>query len=208
VLRLGDTLNSDFVYRNCVIWSPFSSGRRLIIAKLNRYLIFKYIGMRFIVFSYILSFIFLEFALPQLFSPLVLLAGEEVDLFKVNSVWHGTMAQANPMLSYPVILSIKKRKDNAFEGVTWYPTLGNGLILVMGRIEGKGNLTFSEDKVLYAEVYDNDQTVVAGPKYTAKLENTVLKGTGEVREYIDQNTQKKIKLSEPVKLAFSLKLIK
>jgi len=178
------------------------------MSKLNQFQILDYISIFLIWFLCIVSFVFLEFALPQLFSPLVLLAGEEVDLFKVNSVWHGTMEQANPKLSYPLILSIKKRKDNAFEGVTWYPTLGNGLILVIGRIEGKGTLTFSEDKVLYAEVYDNDQAVVAGPKYTAKLENTVLKGIGEVREYIDPNTQKKIKLSEPVKLAFSLKLIK
>jgi len=138
----------------------------------------------------------------------VLLAGEEVDLFKVNSIWHGTMEQANSKLSYPVILSIKKRKDNTFEGVTWYPTLGNGLIMVMGRFEGKGALSFSEDKVLYAEVFDNDQAVVAGPKYTAKLDKNVLKGSGEVRDYIDPNTQKKIKLREPVTITFSLKLIK
>lgn len=159
--------------------------------------------MRFIGFSCIILAFFLGF-----FSPLVLRAGEEVDLFKVNSAWHGTMEQSKPKSSYPVILSIKKRKDDTFEGVTWYPTLGNGLIMVTGRIDGKGTLTFSEDKVLYAEIFDNDRTVVAGPKYTAKLEKTVLKGSGEIREYTDPNTQTKIKLREPVIVTFSLKLVK
>src|SRR5262249_26522483 len=115
-----------------------------------------------------------------------LCAEEPPDVFKVNSVWQGTLEQSNPKSSDPMILFVKQRKGDSFEGVTWYPTIGNGLIKVTGRIDGKGGVTFTEEKVIHGDVTAQGRVVVAGSKYSAKLEGTVLKGTGE---WVDPKTK-------------------
>jgi len=51
---------------------------------------------------------------------------EPADPLKINSVWQGTGRQSEPALSYPMILFVQQRWGDEFEGVTWYPTLGNG----------------------------------------------------------------------------------
>jgi len=107
-------------------------------------------------------------------------AAEPADPLKINSVWQGTMEQSNPKSSYPVILFIKQRNGNAFEGVTLYPTLGNGLLKVTGRIEEGGKLTFSEDSVIHAEKFDQDLICIAGSKYTGELKSGAISGSGEL----------------------------
>jgi hypothetical protein len=103
---------------------------------------------------------------------------EPADTFTANSVWQGTMEQSNPKSSYPVILFVKRRQGEAFEGTIWYPTLGNGLLKVTGRVDAKGAVTFTEDRVIYGEVHGNNLIVVAGSKYSGKLEKSALKGHG------------------------------
>lgn len=112
------------------------------------------------------------------------------DALPERSIWKGEMEQTNPKLSYQVVLFIKKRDGNAFEGTTWYPGLGNALVAVSGKIDESGEVTFSEDKVIHAEDYEiNGQKaqVVAGPKYKATLKKTTVTGTGEFT--IPQNNQ-------------------
>jgi len=122
---------------------------------------------------------------------------EPADPFPLNSVWQGTMEQSKPKSSYPVILFVKQRQGDTFEGMTWYPTLGNGLLEVTGRVDAKGAVTFTEDKVIYGEVHGKDMVVVAGSKYTAKLEKSALKGSGE---WTDPKT------NQTAALTFSLRL--
>lgn len=121
------------------------------------------------------------------------------DAVKVNSVWQGTGDQSKPALSYPMILFVNRRWGEDFEGVIWYPTLENGLIKVTGRIDANGVVAFSEDKVIYGEATDQRQGVLAGAKYTAKLDKMTLQGNGD---WTDPKTK------EVVKLTFFLELAK
>lgn len=134
-------------------------------------------------------------------------AGEQsADALKVNSVWQGTCTQSDPKSSYPMVLFVKKRNGETFEGMTWYPTLGNGLVAVTGQVDAKGAVTFKEKKVLYGESYGDDQRVVSGITYNAKLDKTRLTGSAKVTEYDGPRSGKTIKLKEPVTVEFSLKL--
>jgi hypothetical protein len=126
-------------------------------------------------------------------------AGEMADLFKVNSVWQGTCDQSNPKSSYPMILFIKQRKGDTFEGVTWYPTLENGLVKITGLIDAKGAVTFTEENVIHGEATEQrPDGVVAGSKYKANMERTILKGSGE---YMDPKTKAEFTLKFSLKLA-------
>jgi hypothetical protein len=107
------------------------------------------------------------------------------DAVKVNSVWQGTGDQSKPALSYPMILFVNRRE--------------NGLIKVTGRIDANGVVAFSEDKVIYGEATDQRQGVLAGAKYTAKLDKMTLQGNGD---WTDPKTK------EVVKLTFFLELAK
>ena len=99
----------------------------------------------------------------------------------------------------------KQRQDNTFEGVTYYPTLGNALLKVKGRVENV-RVTFREEKLLYGETYDKDGFVAIGITYTAKLDKKGLAGGAEVTEFTRPKTNETIRLKEAVKVAFSLKL--
>ena len=95
------------------------------------------------------------------------------------TVWRGTCEQSNPKASYPMVLFIKQRQGETFEAVAWYPTLGDGLIKVSGKVGPNGVVTFTEEKVIHGEVTPDHRIVVAGSKYTATLDRATLKGTGE-----------------------------
>ena len=69
-----------------------------------------------------------------------------------------------------------RRKGDSFNGVTWYPTRGNGLLTVSGCIEVEGTVAFSEDNVLYDEIHKTDMGTIATTEYITKPECTVLKG--------------------------------
>jgi SecDF, P1 head subdomain len=118
------------------------------------------------------------------------------DALKVFSVWQGT-GEESSMQPYPMILFINHRWGEDFEGTTWYPLLGNGLIKVSGRIDANGVVALSEDEVISGEATEQRQGVVAGGKYTAKLEKNTLTGNGK---YTDPKTK------EGVTFKFSLKL--
>lgn len=91
--------------------------------------------MRLVWSSCVFPAAFIGLAVVGSFGTQFLRAAEQADLFKVNSVWQGTCEQSNPKSSYPMILFVKQRKGDTFEGVTWYPTLGNGLVKVTGRTD-------------------------------------------------------------------------
>jgi hypothetical protein len=151
--------------------------------------------------------VLIAFTVAGTFGASSLWADEQADRFLVSSVWPGMMEQLNPKSSYPVVLFVKQRKGDAFEGATWYPTLGNGLLKVTGRIDTRGKVTFTEDEVIHAELLgDGLIHVVAGSKFTAKLEKTLLTGSGKITEFTDPNTKKTISLKEASRLTFSLKL--
>lgn len=120
------------------------------------------------------------------------------DPFPVNSVWQGTMYQRSPKLKYPVTLFVSERQGDRFEGLTWYPTPGNGLIHVTGRIVNSKKLFFTEDKVLFAERSKQNLVVAAGTKYSAELEGRRLHGRSEGP---NQETD------EPASLYFYLKRV-
>src|SRR5262245_38238542 len=92
-------------------------------------------------------------------------------------------------MSYPMILFVKQRTGDTFEGTTWYPAPGNGLIKVTGRIDAKGMVTFTDEKVIYGtRMQERHVGVVAGSTYEASLEGTTLKGTGDYRDGKDTMT--------------------
>jgi hypothetical protein len=155
--------------------------------------------MRLIRSSCVVPAVLIGLVVAVSFDTWSLRAGEEADLLKVNSVWQGTCDQSNPKSSYPTILFIKQRKGDTFEGVTWYPTLENGLIKITGRIDAKGAVTFTEEKVIHGEATDQrPDGVVAGSKYNANLERRILKGSGE---YMDPETKAESTLKISLKLA-------
>jgi hypothetical protein len=118
------------------------------------------------------------------------------DALKVFSVWQGTGGES-AVQPYPMILFINNRWGEDFEGTTWYPLLGNGLIKVSGRIDANGVVALSEDGVISGEAAEGQPGVVAGGKYTARLEKNTLTGNGK---YTDPKTK------EDVAFKFSLKL--
>jgi len=92
------------------------------------------------------------------------------DALKVHSVWHGTCDQTG-WEPYPMVLFIQNRKGKAFEGTTWYPTLGNGLVKASGQVSPEGVVTFTEKRVIHGIL-----SVMSGAKFTATLEGNNLEG--------------------------------
>jgi hypothetical protein len=90
---------------------------------------------------------------------------------EVHSVWQGTFDQVG-WGGYPMILFISWRAGDAFEGMTWYPTVGNGLLAIRGQIKPDGVITFTEDKVIQSST----EGIVSGGRYTARLEGKTLEG--------------------------------
>jgi hypothetical protein len=112
-------------------------------------------------------------------------AEEPRDPFQPNTVWKGEIVynktdyapQSKP---FPMILYVKQRKGADFQGVTWYPSQENGLLLVTGQVSEKGTLTLSEEKVIHGEATaKRNKGVLAGMKFTGQRENTAIKGSGE-----------------------------
>ena len=71
-----------------------------------------------------------------------------------------------------MILFISWRTGDAFEGMTWYPTLDNGLLTISGQIKPDGVITFTEEEVIQGST----RGVLSGGRYTASLEGNTLKG--------------------------------
>ncbi|UCD05597.1 MAG: hypothetical protein JSV98_10890 [candidate division WOR-3 bacterium] len=101
------------------------------------------------------------------------------DSIKAHSVWQGTCDQRG-VKPYPMILFIKNRKGDAFEGMTWYPTLNNGLITISGQIRPEGIVTFTEDEVIYGGPNEYRPGVISGGQFTATIEGNNLKGGYEI----------------------------
>jgi len=73
--------------------------------------------------------------------------------------------------SYPVVLYVAERNDGTFKGTTRYSTLGNGLLSVVGKIDGKGIITFTEEEALYGK-----DSVVSGCKYVSTIRGNTWQG--------------------------------
>ncbi len=93
-----------------------------------------------------------------------------------HSVWQGTFVQYG-WGAYPMILFISSSTGDAFEGMTWYPTLDNGLLTVSGQIKPDGVITFTEEELIRGEGSEGFRRgVVSGGQYTANLEGNTLEG--------------------------------
>ncbi len=93
-----------------------------------------------------------------------------------HSVWQGTFVQ-DEWGAYPMILFISSRTGDAFEGMTWYPTLDNGLLTISGQIKPDDVITFTEEEVIRGEGSEGSiRGVVSGGQYTANLEGNTLEG--------------------------------
>ena len=126
-----------------------------------------------------------------------------------NSIWQGIVEQSRPKSSYPAVLFIKELDGDSLKGTMWYPSLGNGLVKLSGRISAEGTVTLYEEEVLFAQPYrDGKLHVVEGTKYTAVLDGSVMKGTGELREFTDPNSKEKVTLKQAVTLKLSLTRVK
>jgi len=90
---------------------------------------------------------------------------------EVHSVWQGTFDQVG-WQAYPMILFISWRTGDAFEGMTWYPTLDNGLLTISGQIKPDGVITFTEEEVIRGSTGG----ILSGGQYTASLEGNTLEG--------------------------------
>jgi hypothetical protein len=73
-----------------------------------------------------------------------------------------------------MILFIISSTGDAFEGMTWYPTLDNGLLTISGQIKPDGVITFTEEEVIRGE--GSIGGVLSGGQYTANLEGNTLEG--------------------------------
>ena len=93
------------------------------------------------------------------------------NLFKIYSVWQGTCDQPG-YKPYPMILVIESRKGDAFDGITFYPKYGGGLIKVSGQIGPENIIKFTETEVVYGKV-------VSGSQYTATVKGNTLRGRYE-----------------------------
>jgi hypothetical protein len=89
---------------------------------------------------------------------------------EVHSVWQGTFDQVG-WQAYPMILFISWRVGDAFEGMTWYPTLDNSLLAISGKIKPDGVIMFTEDKVIRGP-----EGTLSGGQYSASLEANTLEG--------------------------------
>ena len=89
---------------------------------------------------------------------------------EVRSVWQGTFDQLG-YGAYPMILYISYRSGDVFEGMTWYPTLDNGLLTVSGQIKPDGVIAFTEE-----EVIRSTGGLLSGGQYIANLEGNTLEG--------------------------------
>ena len=94
--------------------------------------------------------------------------GTPSNSIRANSVWQGTCDQIG-IEPYPMIIFIQNRNGNAFEGITWYPTLDNGICLISGQVEPGGIVKFTEDSVIHGGV-------LSGSQYTATIKGKNLKG--------------------------------
>jgi hypothetical protein len=101
--------------------------------------------------------------------------GKSKDLFKAHSVWQGACDQTGSE-PYPMIIFIQSRNGDSFAGMTWYPTLNNGLITITGQVSPKGIVTFTEDKVIYGAPAEGRGGVISGGQYTATIKGENLKG--------------------------------
>jgi hypothetical protein len=119
------------------------------------------------------------------------------DALKALSVWQGTGEEPS-MQPYPMILFVNHRWGDDFEGTTWYPLLGNGLIKVTGRIDANGVVALSDDEVISREATEERPGVVAGGRYTASLEKNTLTGKGQ---YTDPKTKGGVSFRFSLKLA-------
>ncbi|MBD2000563.1 hypothetical protein H6G00_28825 [Leptolyngbya sp. FACHB-541] len=117
---------------------------------------------------------------------------------KTSQVWQGTCGWSKPKESHQVVLFIRKCERGVFEGVIWYPTLGDGLMTVSGKTSPDGSVLFTEDKVLYGELTHTRPGVLAGSKFTAKLSCSTLEGTGE---WSDPKTDERVAMEIALKLA-------
>lgn len=124
-------------------------------------------------------------------------ADDPADAFKANSVWNGTFEQSKPKQSDAMVLFVKERRGDTFEALAWYPSLNSGVTRLTGQIGEKGVVTFTEDRVIHGASVGGGSGVIAGTKYTGKLDGSKLTGTGEFA------TKKK---KEVITATFSLKL--
>lgn len=110
-------------------------------------------------------------------------AQDSRDPWQPNTVWKGAVVCKSEYVTdskpVPVVLYVKQRKGPEFEGVTWYPTEGNRLILVTGKVGEKGTITFSEKEVFHDQAATKGTVVIAAMKFTGQRENITVKGTGE-----------------------------
>jgi hypothetical protein len=128
----------------------------------------------------VISLCLIGFALLATFS-----AEEPSDPFMPDTVWKGEIKYAKTDYSpvskpLPMILYIKQRKGTTFEGVTWYPARGNGMLMVTGSVGVKGAVTLSEEKVIRGQATaQRNSGVVAGMRFTGQWGNVAVKGSGE-----------------------------
>jgi hypothetical protein len=115
--------------------------------------------------------------------PIATPATEPTDPFKPDSVWRGECSYektdyAPESKPFAMILYIKQRKAAEFQGTTWYPTQDNSLLSVTGQVGEKGEITFTEVKLISRTQSAQDTAIVPGMKFTGRLEKGNLKGSG------------------------------
>jgi hypothetical protein len=91
------------------------------------------------------------------------------DGLKPQTVWQGTCEDTGGQAA--MILFVKTRKGDQFQGTVWYPAPinNNGLADISGRIDAKGAMTFSEHRI--------QGTIDDGVTYTATLQGRTIAGS-------------------------------
>ena len=107
---------------------------------------------------------------------------------KAPSVWSGSFqpAAGDPI---PMVIYVVERNKRQFTATTWYPTL-NTLISSSGEVDPEGNVTFTEDELIYRKA----GIASAGAKYVGSTDGKVWNSDWE---YLDGRKGKfQLKLAE------------
>lgn len=109
---------------------------------------------------------------------------ETGERLRAGTIWSGIIEYDSEHFTEPksdaMILYVKWRKGDDFQGFSWYPNQGNGVLKLTGRVGRAGGITFTEEKVIHGKVGfpDNPEGVHAPNEFSGVLDGTRLKGTG------------------------------
>lgn len=109
-------------------------------------------------------------------------ADEPSDGFKPGTVWQGNMVRDKHPYFHDqrrevMIVYVKRRKAATFEALVWYPTRGNRLLTLTGKVGKAGRITMIERKLVHDDDSKKGGAVAPGLRFTGQPKENNLKGS-------------------------------